>query len=234
MYKKGKSRSKRFSEPAAGDTATPTKRPKITQDVRLQRIAELREIIKDVSDQILYKEKRREKASNVHNYKECDMLTEQISALKGECREHKRELAELERKQKKSLSYQKRRELSSQASSSYPSSGSAMSPISIMSSSSTPLTSPSPQPLLAVAPQSPSSRLSSRSPLQSPVSSDSEFSIMSPPSVAQTQRYPRSPSCVGTTSGDEEHSGSTVLLNTDEDLMNTSAADQTFGDQHFQ
>ena len=52
-------------------------------------------MVKDLSDQITYKEKRRESASNVHNYKECDMLTEQMSALKAECREHERELAEL-------------------------------------------------------------------------------------------------------------------------------------------
>lgn len=95
IYKKGKSRSKRFSDEDPSAICRP-KRPKLTQEFRLQRIAEVREVIKDLSDQILYKKKRREKASNVHNYKECDTITEQLSALIGECRERERELAELE------------------------------------------------------------------------------------------------------------------------------------------
>ena len=67
-YKKGSSRSKTLN-PSDGK-ATP-KRRKISQDTRLRRIAEVRDRIKDLSDQIGFKEKCRECASAVRNYKEC-------------------------------------------------------------------------------------------------------------------------------------------------------------------
>ena len=68
------------------------------------RVQRVKEVVKDLTDQITYKEKRREGASNVHNYKECDILTEQLSALKAERREHEHEVTDLQRKQKKHLS----------------------------------------------------------------------------------------------------------------------------------
>ena len=88
-YKKGSSRSKTLN-PSDGK-ATP-KRRKISQDTRLSRIAEVRDRIKDLSDQIGFKEKRRECASAVRNYKECDTLTEQMSVLKTERRQLETEL----------------------------------------------------------------------------------------------------------------------------------------------
>ena len=51
---------------------------KISQDYRVKRIAELQERMKDIGDQIGFKEKHWEAASNIRNYKECDNLTEQI------------------------------------------------------------------------------------------------------------------------------------------------------------
>ena len=79
-YKKGKSRSEKLNPDAENPSTTP-KRTKITQEFRLGRISELKEKIKDLSDQLSYKEKRREAASNMHNYKDYDKLTEQMSAL---------------------------------------------------------------------------------------------------------------------------------------------------------
>ena len=54
------------------------KGPKISGEIRQNRIIELEDRIKDLNDTLMYKEKRREKACNVHNYKECDELTANI------------------------------------------------------------------------------------------------------------------------------------------------------------
>ena len=62
------------------------KRAKISKEIRLSRITELQEQIKDKNEQVQYKDLRREAAKNVHNYKECDKLTEQMSVLKSDRR----------------------------------------------------------------------------------------------------------------------------------------------------
>jgi len=99
LTKKGSSRSKTLN-PSDGK-ATP-KRRNISQDTRLSRIAEVRDRIKDLSDQIGFKEMRRECASAVRNYKECDALTEQMSVLNTERRQLETELTLLTKKQSKS------------------------------------------------------------------------------------------------------------------------------------
>jgi len=62
----------------------------------------LEEKIKNVQDQISYKEKRRQMAENIKNYKNCDELTEEIAELCKKRRENENELALLEKKAKKS------------------------------------------------------------------------------------------------------------------------------------
>lgn len=76
----------------------------------MSRIAEVRDRIKDLSDQIGFKEKRRECASAVQNYKECDALTEQMSVLKTERRQLETELTLLTKKQSKSAWYHKKKQ----------------------------------------------------------------------------------------------------------------------------
>ena len=100
-YKKGKSRSKRLT----ADEGSPQKRAKINRDFRLARIAELQEQIKDKKEQLEFKELRRDAAKNVHHYKECDKLTEQMAELKAGRRQLEQELAALTKKQKKSEWY---------------------------------------------------------------------------------------------------------------------------------
>ena len=100
-YKKGKSRSKRLT----ADEGSPKKRAKINRDFRLARIAELQEQIKDKKEQLEFKELRRDAAKNVHYYKECDKLTEQMAELKAGRRQLEQELAALTKKQKKSEWY---------------------------------------------------------------------------------------------------------------------------------
>ena len=103
VYKKGRSRSKLLS---SGDGESPVKkRAKINKDIRVSRIAELQDQIKDKSEQLQFKELRRDASKNVHNYKECDKLTEQMSILKADRRQLQLELTALTRKQKKAEWY---------------------------------------------------------------------------------------------------------------------------------
>ena len=72
-YKKGKSRSWSLIPDVSSE---PPKRKKINEVYCLSRIAELQERIKDITDQLVYKEIRRESAGMIHNYKKCDQITE--------------------------------------------------------------------------------------------------------------------------------------------------------------
>ena len=56
IYKKGKSRSKRLN--SGDDDSSVNKRVKVNKDFRLTRITELKEQIKDKSEQVKYKELR--------------------------------------------------------------------------------------------------------------------------------------------------------------------------------
>lgn len=107
LYKKGKSRSKLLN---TDDEALTPKRRKINQEYRLQRIAELQDKIKDLDERIEFKRKRRDAASNMRSYKECDELTEQMSNLKNEKRQLDTELSALTKKQKKSIWYKRRKD----------------------------------------------------------------------------------------------------------------------------
>ena len=72
QYKKGKSRSKHHD--SSQDDSTP-KRTEISETVRLECITSLEEKIKDVKEQIMWKERRREQASNAKKYHECEDIT---------------------------------------------------------------------------------------------------------------------------------------------------------------
>ena len=111
QYKKGKSRSRVLNPEGTSDTEglsdSIPKRRKLSQDARLTRITEIQDKAKDLNDQIGYKQKRREAANNVRNYKECDKLTEEMSELKSQKRKLETELALLTKKQRKSSWYYK-------------------------------------------------------------------------------------------------------------------------------
>lgn len=113
QYRKGKSRSKLLNPEETSDTDTPSdsapKRKIMTCDARLKRITELQDTTKDLNDQIGFKEKRREVANNIKNYKECERITEEMSDLKSQKRKLETELALLTKKQQKSIWYQKRK-----------------------------------------------------------------------------------------------------------------------------
>lgn len=78
---KGKSRSKKLS-PQSSASSTPVTRKKMDSELRRTRMKEL-ENLKQLDQQIMFKEKRRDQAESVRNYKLCDLLTEEIGKLKS-------------------------------------------------------------------------------------------------------------------------------------------------------
>ena len=142
QFKKGKSRSKKLS-PQPDVSGTPVNRTKrIDSEVRGRRIKELEEDLKQLDQQIMFKEKRRDQAETVRNYKLCDELTEDVGKLKGTRREAFNELKRFQRKEKQARWYQEKRWRSSYGSAEKKprkSSGSG----GVFSDSDTPLESPS-------------------------------------------------------------------------------------------
>ena len=64
VYKKGKSRSRKLNP-----TSPTKKRKKISQSFLVQRLTELQERTKELSDHIGYKQKRLDQANNIQNYR---------------------------------------------------------------------------------------------------------------------------------------------------------------------
>lgn len=92
-FKNGKSQSKQSQE----DAPTP-KRQKASARFRTKHIGELEEDIKDHTDHLQFKEKMRDQATMARNYKLCDQLTEEMSAIKKK-RECEQELCMWSRRQ---------------------------------------------------------------------------------------------------------------------------------------
>ncbi len=69
--------------------------------MRIQRIKDLEDELADLKTRISFKEKRRDQAETVRNYKLCDELTADIQDLKSLTREHERELLVFQKKQKR-------------------------------------------------------------------------------------------------------------------------------------
>ena len=176
VYKKGKSRSKQFS---SDDGESPVnKRGKINKEFRLSRMTELRDQIEDKNEQLKYKELRRDAAKNVHNYKECDKLTEQMSVLKADRRQLQLELSALTRKQKKAEWYLARKRTALKVTAPQPNSP----PLHFASSSPEPR-SPSSS---FSAPRTPVSRRSSLNSSPSPVLQ--QACILLPPAHSSTSQ----------------------------------------------
>ena len=101
-------RSKQIGDTSASEDSAP-KRVKTSEVYRLKRISALEEDIKDLTDRLFFKEKRRNQASNSRNYKLCDQLTEEMSAIKQQKREREAELRGLTTKQKQALWYKQKK-----------------------------------------------------------------------------------------------------------------------------
>ena len=102
IFKKGYSRSKRFSN----DTRETVKRPKLSKEIREKRIEYIEEELKDLKQRISFKEKRVNAAENMKNYKVCDEITGEISEIKAKYRELEEELKVLVTKEKRAQQYQ--------------------------------------------------------------------------------------------------------------------------------
>ena len=85
------------------------KHPKTSATIRTQHIDELEEDIRDLKDQLLYKEKRRNQAELSRNYKVCDQIMEEMTELKRKKREKNIELKFWLRKVQQSNWYQSSR-----------------------------------------------------------------------------------------------------------------------------
>lgn len=107
QFKKGKSRSKRYNP-----TPPSPKRKKMNQDARLARMKTLEDDIKNIKDRVSYKEKRRQVAEDMKNYRICDEITEEIGTLLKECRQLSIELKLLTKKDKNSRMYYQRKSTS--------------------------------------------------------------------------------------------------------------------------
>ena len=103
-FKKGQSRSKRFSGSESPAAETP-KRPKLSQEVRKDQIHQVNEQLSCINERISFKEKRVFQATNIKNYKLCDELSEEIMNLKGKRHSLLTTLKEYEKKEKRSKAY---------------------------------------------------------------------------------------------------------------------------------
>ena len=90
QFVKGKSRLKKCAS-SSDDTPAP-KRRKSSQDIRDKRMKEIEEDCQDLSDRISFKEKIIVVCENVRDYKKCDELKEEVTALKKQRRQLESEL----------------------------------------------------------------------------------------------------------------------------------------------
>ncbi len=102
-FVKGKSRSKRLVSP--DETPRPT-RAKISAEVRLKRISALEVDIANLNEQTRFKEKRRQQAESIRNYKLCEEITEEIGLICQQKRKLSEELAIFREKERKAKWYQ--------------------------------------------------------------------------------------------------------------------------------
>ena len=87
QFVKGKSRSKKSS----GSEEEPApKRRKLSQDIREKRMKDLEQDISDLKERIGFKEKRITEKLNVHDYKRCDELKEEVMEVRKKLREAER------------------------------------------------------------------------------------------------------------------------------------------------
>lgn len=96
-FKKGVSRSKVYGNVGTNSS----KRSKINQDVRENRLKEVQEDLTDLNAHIAFKEKRLSQAESLKDYKLCDRITEEIIECKSRKRELENELRLLNKKDRK-------------------------------------------------------------------------------------------------------------------------------------
>ena len=103
-FKKGVSHSKAYG--SWKDKMPTPKRPKFDKEMRDSKVAELNEVVSDLTKRITIKENRCRQAEAVRNYKLCDELIEDFMELKSSKREKEKQLMLFKKKEKRSKRYQ--------------------------------------------------------------------------------------------------------------------------------
>lgn len=81
-----------YGTSASSSESAPTKRTKLSEEIRTQRISELRENIEGIDRHLSIKEKRLQQSEASRSYSVCDQFLNQIRELKSTRREKCREL----------------------------------------------------------------------------------------------------------------------------------------------
>ena len=76
-------------------------RPKVSAEVRQQRIWSLEEDIANIDKQLHFKNERLQQAENVRNYKLCEEINEEIQIVTKQKRELSEELRRFRKKERK-------------------------------------------------------------------------------------------------------------------------------------
>lgn len=104
-FVKGKSRAKRLASP---DEESPkVSRVKISAEVRQKRVRALEEDVANLDQQLSFKEKRRQQAENIRNYKACEEITQEIRLVTQRRRQLFEELSQYRKKERKAKWYQR-------------------------------------------------------------------------------------------------------------------------------
>ncbi len=111
VFKKGKSRANKAT---SKETSGKASRSMVRAKLRQKQITTLEEKITNLDEQITFKEKRRQQAEAVRNYKMCEEITEEMGIVKQQRRELKGELKVFQEKERKASWYaRKKREATS-------------------------------------------------------------------------------------------------------------------------
>ena len=107
-FKKGHSRSKAYGKHSSGEESA--KRPKLSQQIKRDRLLAIEEEVKDTARVLSFKEKRISQAESDKKYKMCEQLAEEVIELKSKQRGLHAEKRMLEQKMNRAKRYRSRKD----------------------------------------------------------------------------------------------------------------------------
>jgi hypothetical protein len=106
QYKKKKSRSKSFGSGNLAEYSQVTKKPRLTQELRDKRMAEIKEDLAELDTRLMYLERSREKFVAVQQYERASEKSKELSSsIRSEKRELMSELSQMQKLEEKSQKY---------------------------------------------------------------------------------------------------------------------------------
>ena len=106
QYKKKKSRSKSFGSGNLAEYSQVTKTPRLTQELRDKRMAEIKEDLAELDTRLMYLERSREKFVAVRQYERASEKSKELSSsIRSEKRELMSELSQMQKLEEKSQKY---------------------------------------------------------------------------------------------------------------------------------